>query len=902
MSQVINTNVASLNAQRNLQSSQTTLATSLQRLSSGLRINSAKDDAAGLAISERFTTQIRGINQAIRNANDGISLAQVGESALAEVTSNLQRIRELAVQSANATNSDSDRLALDLEVQQRLQEIDRVASQTAFNGRKLLDGSFGNATFQIGAEAGQSLSLNLGANASTRLSAIGQVAQASSSALGASATAGSIAVTPSTLNFGTAGQVATGGSINFTAASTNFGGAVAGATSVQTLTNFNFTGAGSAQIDGFNLQTMTTADGFNTQTFVPADYTGNDISFDVDGVGITVTGGDFSDTADFRSALQTQLGGGYTVGGAVNDVTITRNGGTQQVVVDNLNANATSAGLVASNGTGTFNATPFDFSGGGLAQFEVDGVGVTLTADYTNAAGLAAAIEGQLTGYTVVGDNGTGEITISRDNSLTAVAITNADANATAAGFANTAGSAGSPAGLSNNAVLAVAGETITLNTDYTDATGIATFIAGELTTNLPGTFTFEADDGAGTFRIIGPDENAIEIALAGTTQENTNATAAGFVASTGVAGTTASATPDADFTIDGVAVSLTSNYGTYSGVAGAIVAQMNAATAPGTYTAEADDSTGEITISRTSTGIGSAAINIVGADASAENGLGLGGATLNGTGGADAVATTNATFYVDGSVVTLDTDYTDADALATAITTQLSAAGYQADNDGGEITISRSNGSTEAVDITGADVNATNAGFGFASGTAGASAGSITLADFSINGVGVEGTFDSVEALATQINTSVSGVFATADGGALRLTSAAEITLGGADATTTMGFAGTSIAADTGSLSGSNVQTVANANAMIQSIDSALTSVSTFRSTFGAIQNRFESVTANLTSSVENLSASRSRILDADFAAETANLTRAQILQQAGVAMLAQANALPQNVLSLLR
>ncbi|NNF66378.1 MAG: flagellar protein FlaB, partial [Gammaproteobacteria bacterium] len=145
MALTINTNVMSLNAQRNLSMSDSSLAEALQRLSTGLRINSAKDDAAGLAISDRFTTQIRGLNQAVRNANDGISLAQTAESALSEVSNNLQRIRELAVQSANATNSASDRQALDAEVQQRLSEIDRIASQTTFNNRKVLDGSFGDA-------------------------------------------------------------------------------------------------------------------------------------------------------------------------------------------------------------------------------------------------------------------------------------------------------------------------------------------------------------------------------------------------------------------------------------------------------------------------------------------------------------------------------------------------------------------------------------------------------------------------------------------------------------------------------------------------------------------------------------------------------------------------------------
>src|SRR5690349_3361534 len=161
MALVINTNVMSLNAQRNLSTSGSQLATSLQRLSSGLRINSAKDDAAGLAISSRMTTQINGLTQAVRNANDGISLAQTTESALQEVTNNQQRIRELAVQSANATNSDSDRLALDSEVQQRLAEVNRIATQTSFNGRKVLDGSFGNATFQVGANVGETISVGL---------------------------------------------------------------------------------------------------------------------------------------------------------------------------------------------------------------------------------------------------------------------------------------------------------------------------------------------------------------------------------------------------------------------------------------------------------------------------------------------------------------------------------------------------------------------------------------------------------------------------------------------------------------------------------------------------------------------------------------------------------------------
>ncbi|MBL8266925.1 flagellin [Steroidobacter sp.] len=173
MALVINTNVMSLNAQRNLSTSANQLATSLQRLSSGLRINSAKDDAAGLAISERLSAQISGLNVAARNANDGISLAQTAEGDLAQIGNNLQRMRELAVQSANASNSVSDRAALNAEVQQLAQEIDRVAQASSFNGVKLLDGSFQAQVFQVGANATSTDQITVDSITNARSSALG---------------------------------------------------------------------------------------------------------------------------------------------------------------------------------------------------------------------------------------------------------------------------------------------------------------------------------------------------------------------------------------------------------------------------------------------------------------------------------------------------------------------------------------------------------------------------------------------------------------------------------------------------------------------------------------------------------------------------------------------------------
>lgn len=166
MSSVINTNISSLNSQRNLSSSQASLATSIQRLSSGLRINSAKDDAAGLAISDRMTSQINGMTQATRNANDGVSMSQTAEGALSSSGDILQRIRELAVQSSNATNSSSDRQALQTEVGQLNSELNRIATTTTFNGQSLLDGTMGTANFQVGADANQLISAS-GANFTT---------------------------------------------------------------------------------------------------------------------------------------------------------------------------------------------------------------------------------------------------------------------------------------------------------------------------------------------------------------------------------------------------------------------------------------------------------------------------------------------------------------------------------------------------------------------------------------------------------------------------------------------------------------------------------------------------------------------------------------------------------------
>jgi flagellin len=293
MALTVNTNIASLTAQRNLTGSQSDLSTSLQRLSSGLRINSAKDDAAGLAISERFTAQIKGLNQGVRNANDGISLAQTAEGALGEVTNNLQRIRELAVQSSNATNTAADRTALQTEVTALLGEIQRVAEKSNFNSNALLNGTFNGAVFQVGADAGDSITFGNIANMQT--AALGSAASNTSAGLavaasGISASSTAIAAGGVTINGTDIGAIAAAGSaadragqlvsaINAVSSTTGVGASYDSSTGQLALNSeAAITIAGSvndATIAGYAnaaLSTVTTATGINTLTV--ANYAG----------------------------------------------------------------------------------------------------------------------------------------------------------------------------------------------------------------------------------------------------------------------------------------------------------------------------------------------------------------------------------------------------------------------------------------------------------------------------------------------------------------------------------------------------------------------------------------------------------------------------------------------------
>jgi len=440
MPQVINTNIASLTAQRNLNSSQNALNTSLQRLSSGLRINSAKDDAAGLAISERFTTQIRGLNQASRNANDAISLSQTAEGALSEVGNNLQRIRELAVQSANATNSASDRAALDLEVQQRLAEIDRIASQTSFNGQKILDGSFGTAAFQVGANVGETISLDL--SDSTRTSEIGTAASAVTSDLSAAfsntvtstAVAGAIGANDLVVN-NTAVPTATRDAAAQAAAISGVDGVTATASNTVTLAFVNID-ADNNGADGYTLSldgnvtdiidTTGNGDAVTAANVATAIDGVDGYTATVDGQNITITKTDGGNIVLDESMTEadnnvTQSGTGFAVGAATATATTTEYG-TVSITSDTDKAVVISegtGGTIANTGftAGTYGSLVLESGDFSIQVGTTDAVAIEGT--FESAADLVTHINSNVNGATATFDTATNKISINSSNDIT---------------------------------------------------------------------------------------------------------------------------------------------------------------------------------------------------------------------------------------------------------------------------------------------------------------------------------------------------------------------------------------------------------------------------------------------------------------------------------------------------
>lgn len=377
MAMTINTNVQSLNAQRNLSTSQNSLNTSLQRLSSGLRINSAKDDAAGLAISQRMTSQINGLTQASRNANDGISLAQTGEGALSSAGDILQRVRTLAVQSSNSSNSASDRQALQSEVSQLTQELDRISTTTNFNGKMLFDGTFGTAQFQVGADAGQTITTstanlrttNYGNNQIQGVGSNVGAASGTTSAVVASTMTVSGYIGSTTVNV-TAGDSAKTIATNINTVTNNTGVTATARTDVQL--SFGAAGAYSLTLKGDNSTAETisftiptggnaNADGLSAAVTAFNDKsakTGITASLDSTGTKVVMTSSTGADIAIADTA--TQNAGAVTVQGVytkAGDTTLTTVGSSQTLAADTTADSAYATGQVTFDSQKSFSVT-----------------------------------------------------------------------------------------------------------------------------------------------------------------------------------------------------------------------------------------------------------------------------------------------------------------------------------------------------------------------------------------------------------------------------------------------------------------------------------------------------------------------------------------------------------------
>jgi len=389
----INTNVASLNAQRNLTNSTSSLSRSFQRLSSGLRINGAKDDAAGLAISNRLTAQIRGLNQAVRNTNDGISLAQTAEGALGETQNILQRVRELSVQSANDTNSASDRESLQAEVEQLTAEINRIGETTTFNNNKILDGSFLGASFHVGANSRETITVNV---ADGRATSLGRQARNDGTVVsaGISIASGSLAVNGVSIR----GTVAADDTVSTTL---NDGSAVAKAAAINDSTKFTGVRAIVNKSEDSNNADITNGV-LNSVDFIKVN--GETIT------GITVQNGDADDTlVNAINAVTDKTGVIASLNDASQLVLTAQDGRNIEVTastvaaasITGLNSEVTGGSITLqaerqvtiNNGTANINAGTGFGTGQGEFIYGVNNANTVSTIDITSREGANLAID-----------------------------------------------------------------------------------------------------------------------------------------------------------------------------------------------------------------------------------------------------------------------------------------------------------------------------------------------------------------------------------------------------------------------------------------------------------------------------------------------------------------------------
>lgn len=1017
MPQIINTNIASMNAQRNLNSSQDANSTALQRLSSGLRINSAKDDAAGLAISTGFESQTKGLGVAIRNAGDGISLAQTAEGALGAMTENLQRIRELAVQASNETNSDDNRVQLQQEVDQLIEEITRTAEETNFNGRNLLDGSF-EGTFQIGANAGDVVNISiseltagkLGASDTVGVSAVGNENALSNGDL----IINGVAVNPSKAEDDTSSFAEAASSAIAKAAAIN---AVADESGVKAYVTENVVGgsemqdsaaeSGTITLNGveIDIQTTSSADttrasvaeainAFSKQTGVTAinsGTSGNGVTLVAeDGRNITIDlGGANLTTANTGLAANDTYQGGYTLvaNGDVDEIVITGGDGTGGGNLANAGLTAGTyergAAQLASTSTSTTSGVGFQ-TNTVMSALGSDGIFGLSGGAFTTDLAVAMVGSSGLTAYGTVAES----ITVTVGNNSATMVYSSADMGAdTLAAAINAAGNGSVEASAETRVELTFGGYltsgfvttgTISIYDTNTAnaALGTLSIASGQTVEQLAGAINASFTSIIATFDTAGSitltDVEGNTLAFRNTGAAITTGVSADFLSATGTVSATVADIADTNTrygfgyikdvdVTDGdvsqiqissnrMADSSTTNLSTFltRGTAG-LAAPVNAllidvetstyglengdllingvsidAADPLTDTASASKGSDGSTIQsadKTKSGIAiAAAINKV----SVETGV---TATVNATKvvGSDENTEANVTaaqanyaagdggkIYINGvdlGVVSLVDDGSGGIDLERSrqsaidiINAKSGLTGVTAEDNGESITLIAADGRNVSVAI---DNDNHNNGVADPSTTG---FGALIGLDAARDGIGEAdiGTASSSNVIGVRGDTS-EGVAYETTYATVTLNSAKNIQVsagtGGKDELEDLGFTVGNFGGGTDGafLKDLDITTFEGAQEAINAIDNALDTISSQRAALGAIQNRFESTVSNLQVTQENLSAANSRIRDADFAAETAELSRSQVLQQAGISILAQANQRPQQVLSLL-
>ncbi len=806
---VINTNVASLNAQRQLVKSGEDLSQAMERLASGRRINTAADDAAGLAISNRMTSQVRGLNQAVRNASDGISLIQTAEGALDETTNILQRIRELAIQSANGIYDDSNRATLDAEVQQLIAELDRIAATTSFNGQKVLDGSLGDVALQVGSQAGETIEISITPMDSQTLGLGGLTPDLSGDRFNL----------PIAFNDG---DVLINGN-----------GLSAFDSSTQNLQDL-FDDIND-NIDGV------TAEGFNIieAATVGTGALGSNV------LHITQASIDGQPATTYKVTGTTTMDELVT---AINNVT----GGA-------VNASLGESGtLVLSNTTGGQLVLGVDDTGdGNVTAADTAGLLASITGidDGTAPANRQHTFNGSLA---LKSENGA-EIVVSRGPDGT-------DADLQSLGFREIEG------------IGQVLGTTLSSSAGGGQLTPLA---VNDLVINGVAIDATNADNLATKVENINAVSDETGVTATITASESYPAdTDHRFVELVTSAGVAALVSTGSTVTINGVAVA-TADQDSMAEVS----AKINALTSSHGVTAFIDEndalhfySTGTITL--TTTAAGDTLDNALQLLAN-QDGVDLG--DLNGTvsvsiGAASASAA--GSIQINSTEIAL-TDLSDLQQIVTDINVEQANTGVRASVDeNGQLQLT----GTSAFNLTAGNTNSL------------ATLDILGIRDISGNPVRDSNDDGSLIDESIIINPRIA--LDSANDIPIQL----EVTSNGTTATGLLSMNTDLSETITGSaLSSVSVATAVGAQETIGVVDTALETINAIRSDLGAINNRLDFTISNLMNVAENTTAARSRIMDADFAAETAELSRAQVLQQASQAMLAQANAASQQVLQLL-